>query len=72
MVAWGAAPSMIQMVPETLHLWRARPSDFAGMQEPLATLLSDAESARAARYKFSEPRERFTVGRAVDSALSAL
>lgn len=65
MVAWGAAPSMVQMVPETLHLWRARPSDFAGMQEPLATLLSDAESARAARYKFSEPRERFTVGRAV-------
>jgi len=35
------------------------------MQDSLATLLSDSEASRAARYKFSEPRERFTVGRAV-------
>ena len=65
MVAQGAAPSAVQIVPHTLHLWRARYSDFAGMQDLLATLLSDSEVARASRYKFPEPRERFTVGRAV-------
>ena len=65
MVAQGAALATVQIAPPTLHLWRARHSDFAGMQDSLATLLSDSEAARAARYKFPEPRERFTVGRAV-------
>jgi 4'-phosphopantetheinyl transferase len=64
-VAWDAPPSAVRLAPETLHLWRARLSDFAGTQNSLATLLSDTEAARAARYKFPEPRERFTVGRAV-------
>jgi len=65
MVAWGASPPDVGIVPGALHLWRARLSDFAGTQESLATLLSEAEAARAARYKFLEPRERFTVSRAV-------
>jgi len=65
MVAWGVPLHEVGLAPGALHLWRARLSDFAGTQDSLAALLSDTEAARAARYKFPEPRERFTVGRAV-------
>jgi len=63
-IAWGAPPPDVGIIPEGLHLWRARLSDFAATQDSLATLLSDTEAARAARYRFPEPRDRFIVGRA--------
>jgi 4'-phosphopantetheinyl transferase len=49
--------------PGELHLWWTPLSAAGGVTERLHTLLSEAERARAARYRFDRHRESFVLGR---------
>jgi len=61
---WSGASVRPELPPGALHLWRLRASDGVGLSDSLSPTLSPQERARAARYRFDEPRLRFILGRA--------
>ncbi|MBN1248536.1 MAG: 4'-phosphopantetheinyl transferase superfamily protein [Anaerolineae bacterium] len=65
------AQAQLELAPDHLHLWRAEANVFrdvcAGSEaySGMLLLLSEDERERAERFRFSEPRERFVIGRGI-------
>jgi 4'-phosphopantetheinyl transferase len=62
---WQPPPLQFTLTPAEIHLWRAPLTCSAAALEQYQTLLSPDEATRANRFKFSEHRQRFIVGRGI-------
>ncbi|HSD41779.1 MAG TPA: 4'-phosphopantetheinyl transferase superfamily protein [Burkholderiales bacterium] len=59
---WAAQPGRVELRPDEVHVWRADIGGHASTGSIAA--LSDAERARAARFRFDADRERFVASHA--------
>ncbi len=62
---WPPGPAAPQIGPDAVHVWAASLAPPREEREALATILSDDEQERAARYLVAGPREQFVVARGV-------
>lgn len=62
---WHNASASFALAGETIHVWRASFRACADCLHYLEATLSPGERARAARFRFDGPRERFIAARGV-------
>ena len=64
LIDWRSPPSVLQLQPTDLHLWRADLRSVSpDLVNRLRALLSEDERARADRFYFEPDRRRFTLAR---------
>lgn len=68
---WAPGPDRPALPEGEVHVWRATLARAPDELELLATLLSDEERTRAARFRFPVHRDRFVAGRGIQRLLLA-
>ena len=61
---WIPVDALPRLEADEVHLWRIQLNGTAGLSERFNSLLNPAEQAHANRFRSSQAREHFTVGRA--------
>src|SRR5215204_2178641 len=62
-LAWPLAPAAFSLAPVEVHLWSTNLDLPASNLQKFASILSPAESERAAHFRFECHRSRYVAGR---------
>ena len=62
---WSPPPVELRLPGDRIHVWRSCLDVSTGEYQAYYSLLTSSECARAARYRFDEPRNRFIVARGI-------